>query len=378
MNPVVEVLNVTREAAWLPWAVQYFFLIGLSVGCFLLTLPGFALGRPAWLRLARLALIGALVCGFAAPVALLADLHQPGRFWRFYAHPNLHSWMAWGAFFIPGYVGGLCLYAWAALRPGLAAAPARVSLLGRAWRLAALPWLPRMPRLLPLAAAWTTGFAALVLLYTGMEVMVVRARPLWNTPFLPVQFAVTALAGAIGLVLVLDRLLPPRDRGMEVALNRLLALSLAATLAVGGAWLATGLLGLDAAHAAALASVAGSPEWRFAALWAGLAAAVPAALALWRPAGTGWLSGLIALHAAWMFRWTVFIGGQTVPKSGAGFYAYHLPLGHDGLLGILGTGGLCLFLLIALTALLPWEAAGPARAAAPAAAPVAPAAPGRA
>ena len=29
---IVEVINMPREVAWLPWAVQYFFLIGLSVG----------------------------------------------------------------------------------------------------------------------------------------------------------------------------------------------------------------------------------------------------------------------------------------------------------------------------------------------------------
>ena len=36
MNPnIVETINVAREVAWLPWAVQYFFLIGLSYGAYL-------------------------------------------------------------------------------------------------------------------------------------------------------------------------------------------------------------------------------------------------------------------------------------------------------------------------------------------------------
>ena len=34
------------------------------------------------------------------------------------------------------------------------------------------------------------------------EVAVVQARPLWNTPLLPLQFFVTAFAGAVGLVLL--------------------------------------------------------------------------------------------------------------------------------------------------------------------------------
>lgn len=339
MSPVIEVVNIAREVSWLPWAVQYFFLIGLSVGGFALSLPGLAFGNAAWLRVARLALLVALVTGLAAPVALLADLHQPGRFWRFYAQPNLRSWMAWGAFFIPGYLGGLLLYAFAALRPALPR-PLRG---------------PACPLLLRGASLLGVVFGALVLLYTGMEVMVVRARPLWNTPLLPMQFALTAFAGAVGGVLLLDRLLGGHDRALAQRLTRLLAWLMFAALVLGGIWLAFGALRREPVHAAALASVVHSPAWRATALWAGGAALLTATLAALPR--LGWLAGLLALHSAWMFRWTVFIGGQTVPKTGAGFYDYHLPLGHDGWLGILGTAGLCLFLLIALTSLLPWDKA---------------------
>ena len=54
-----------------------------------------------------------------------------------------------------------------------------------------------------------------------------------------------------------------------------------------------------------------------------------------------------------MMRWTILIGGQEVPKMGAGFYNYVLPMGFDGLLGIVGTLGLWVTLFIALTTLLP-------------------------
>ena len=42
---IVEMLYVARDPAWAPWAVQYFFLIGLSVGAFLLSLPGLAFAQ---------------------------------------------------------------------------------------------------------------------------------------------------------------------------------------------------------------------------------------------------------------------------------------------------------------------------------------------
>ena len=60
------------------------------------------------------------------------------------------------------------------------------------------------------------------------------------------------------------------------------------------------------------------------------------------------------MHSAWMMRWTLFIGGQEIPKTGAGFYQYHLPLGQDGWLGLIGTAGLWIFVFIVLTSLLPW------------------------
>lgn len=349
---IVETINVTREVAWLPWAVQYFFLIGLSYGAFVLSLPGIVWRRPGWAGISRLALLGALLCGLTAPVALLSDLHQPGRFLNFYLHPNGTSWMAWGAFFIPVFLGGLFIYAWLALRPTLAQLASRPGLLGRL--AGALAMGGHESRRALVAAAVLTGLgAALVALYTGAEVMVVRARPLWNTPLLPLQFFVTAFAGAVGLTLLFNRFTGAQpDAGATRRLARVLAISQIAALAVGGLWLALGLTGLSESHARALAEMAGAFNWEVTAVWAGGSALLTLYLALRHP-GSGLLLGLLALHATWMMRWTIFIGGQEIPKTGAGLYQYHLPLGQDGLLGIIGTAGLWVALLVIITTVLP-------------------------
>lgn len=360
---VLEVVNVSREVTWLPWAVQYFFLIGISVACFTMSLPGYLSESRQALPLARVALVGALVCGLVAPVALLADLHQPGRFWRFYAHPNLGSWMAWGAFFIPGYLAGLMVFAWAALKPELAQSGRGDGLVPRLHALIALGTEP-VPGVLKLAAAFTAAMGLLVLLYTGMELMVVRARPLWSTPFLPLQLVATSVVGSAGLVLVLDRVTGEHDGQTERTASRWLMWGLVSTIVLGAAWLAVARLGLSSTHADALASVSGLRSWRLSAIWLATAVMVPLVLVWLKPAGLGWLVGLIGLHAAWMFRWTVFIGGQTLPKTGAGEYSYHLPLGHNGLLGVVGTAGLWLAAFIIITALLPGRS--PAQSARPA------------
>ena len=353
-NQIIEVLNVTRETAWLPWAVQYFFLIGLSYGSFMLTLPYFVFGRAQHEKLGRLALLGALVCGLTAPVALLADLHGPGRFLNFYLHFQPQSWMSWGSFFIPIYVGGLLLYAWLVLRGDFAEQDrGGDSFHARLCRFAGRGGAA--PRMAISAAALLTLIAAvLVALYTGMEVMVVRARPLWHTPFLPLQFAATAFAGAIGLSLLFNRVIGGHDTRLEIGLNRLLVLALAAVLALGGGWLFVSLSGVSLSHSTAFNEVAGVPQWQLTAVWAALATILPMVLAIWRPASSGLITGLIAVHSAWMMRWTILIGGQSIPKTGAGLYGYQLPLGGDGLLGIVGTLGLWIALLLLMVDYLPW------------------------
>jgi tetrathionate reductase subunit C len=353
-SQIIEVLNVTREVAWLPWAVSYFFLIGLSYGCFMLTLPYFVFGRARHEKLARLALLGALTCGLTAPVALLADLHGPGRFLNFYLHFQPQSWMSWGAFFIPIYLGGLLLYAWLALRGDFAAQDQH----GNAFlsRLAGRGGAASQ-KTISAAALLTLIGAVLVAVYTGMEVMVIQARALWNTPFLPLQFAATAFTGAIGLCLLFNRTLcgrRERDIALEISLNRLLVLGLAVVLTLGCGWLFVSMSGISASHSAAFNQVAGLSQWQLSAVWAVLATILPMTLALWRPASSGLITGLIAVHSAWMMRWTIFIGGQTIPKTGAGLYDYHLPLGSDGLLGIVGTLGLWIALLLLMVEYLPW------------------------
>lgn len=348
---IVEMLYVARDPAWAPWAVQYFFLIGLSVGAFALSLPGLAFGWAGWRETSRMALLAALVCGLAAPVALLSDLHNPGRFLNFYLHPQPHSWMSWGAFFIPAYVGLLLVYAWVALAPSFRAAAEKGGALAPVQRLLGGPARPGLLATLGLA---TLVAAALVALYTGVEVMVVKARPLWNSALLPLQFLATAIAGAIGLMLLLERFVGAGVRAVETRLNRLLAATLVVVCAIGAAWFALAFVD-GTAEARALAQVAGSTIWRNYAIWSAAAVVVPLAIALFKPRGTGVLTGLLALHAAWMFRWIVFVGGQNVPKTGAGLYQHPIALGPDGWTGIIGTAGLWLVILLALTTLLPWS-----------------------
>ena len=216
---IIELLTPAYEAAWLPWAVQYFFLIGIAATAGLLA-AWLAFGVPGSVR-ARLlpaTVVVLLVTGIAAPVSLLADLHQPGRFWHFYAYPTPWSWMSIGAFLLPVYV-------------------TLVMLFSASWWLRKLQWMRVIGVLMALSAIT-------ILTYTGGEMMVVRSRPLWATPFLPVNLALTGALGTLGAVLLVARWLPEGLRGFPIGLLRRLAqLVTLALMAAALAWALLGVLG---------------------------------------------------------------------------------------------------------------------------------------
>ena len=127
------------------------------------------------------------------------------------------------------------------------------------------------------------------------------------------------------------------------------------TLAMVAVWAVAGWLGQGRSFQAALQLWQQFPVWRLSML----GSAVAGAALLWALVRGGQRMacprytlalGLGLAAAAWAFRWALFMGVQGVPKYGAGLYIYHMPLGGDGLLGMLGVAGLC----IALVTLATW------------------------
>jgi tetrathionate reductase subunit C len=274
---IVELLTPAYESAWLPWAVQYFFLAGIATGAALLAAAcAWAPRASALARLLPAAVLVLAVSAVAAPVSLLA-------------------------------VSALTITA-----------------------------------------------------YTGAELMAVRSRPLWNTLWVPLNLALTGWLATLGCMLATARFLPARLRPDAGALQALRVLGLALALALCllamvAVWSVAGWLGQGRSFQAALQLWQQFPVWRLSML----GSAVAGAALLWALAQGGprmacprytLALGLGLAAAAWAFRWGLFMGVQGVPKYGAGLYIYHMPLGGDGLLGMLGVAGLC----IALVTLATW------------------------
>lgn len=326
---ITEILTPYQDVAWLPWAVQYFFLVGLAaISAIIATICAFTPQGSAWARLEPAATTLLFVCAIAAPFSLLADLHQPARFWHFYAHFTPWSWMSWGAILLPAFV--LLAVVYSAL-----------------WWFGVRGWQRLTGVLL--------SFSALsVLLYSGAEVMVLRSRVLWHTNFIPVNFALTAWLGTVGGMLMLGPLL--RDRFGPLPRGPMLVLGLlaCASLAVAGmAWIGLGITGREPSFTHAYELFLTYPAWQLSLLASALLGGVILVMLwIWSVRDQGWLFrgvlGMMMLGSAWVFRWVVFMSVQGVPKYGAGLYLYSMPLGADGLLGVIGIFGLWVA-LIALT-----------------------------
>lgn len=330
---IIELLTPSYEAAWLPWAVQYFFLVGIATGAALLV-SACAWGKAgsALARLLPAAVLTLAISALSAPVSLLADLHQPARFWHFYAHFTPWSWMSLGAVLMPLFVG--------------------LSVL-----MIALWWLGQK-RFMRLLTPVLVLSALSIAVYTGAEIMAVRSRPLWSTLWVPVNLALTGWLATVGATLVLERFLPTSLRSGIAALQvlRKVGLTLAAALVLAAlVWAVTGMQGGSPSFDAALRLWNDFPTWRISMLGSGLVGAVVVGALVrgtWRLDRPGYTlvlgTGLAA--AAWAFRWALFMGVQGVPKFGAGLYLYHMPLGGDGLLGMVGVAGLC----VALVSMATW------------------------
>lgn len=318
---IEEVLTRPQEISWLPWAVQYFFFIGIAT-CAALFACVLHWRKKESATLENLTLLIALTCSITAPLALTADLHQTARFWHFYAYPTPWSWMPWGALFLPLFTGVLGLWFLAQQLKRFTQKSYRVT-----------KWLALASALLAVG----------LLTYTGREVSVVHARPIWFSYAFPFVMFLSALQTFFALLVV-----SLRD---ERALKRKLALAQIWTLGllaiVVTIWATGDTLSGDAIRDwIAVSSSARYYAAGWAVLW--LISLGIGCVALYQPLSMPLriLQALSAMALCWLMRWTLLIQVQTVPKFNAQFNPYSLPAGTDGWLAILGTFGLWIALLI--------------------------------
>src|SRR5690625_4731104 len=102
---IIDILTPAYDAARLPWAVQYFVLVDIATATAITAAcSSFPDTHSPARRILPAAVTVLVVTAIVAPIALFADLQQPGRFWHFYAYFSPQSLMSIGAFLLPVFV----------------------------------------------------------------------------------------------------------------------------------------------------------------------------------------------------------------------------------------------------------------------------------
>lgn len=374
MTAMNELVQPVWDVAWSLAIPQYFFMTGVSAAAFLVSSLAYGFGDRRFEAIGGLSLIVALTVLLAAPLNLVADLGQPGRFYELVFATHATAPMSWGVFLLTTYPALILLELLFAFRGALVARAAASTGRARALhRWLAFGHATHGPadaarahaisrRLALLGIPWALAVHG----YTGYILGVMKARPLWHTALMPVVFLVSAMVSGVAFVILVAAAMERLEgrRGLDPALSALLAKLLAgfvvADLVLRLFWYSIQWGYGVAAYGPVAHHLFVDSFWTAIVLETVLGLGVPLAVALvpaWRSRPRVlYAAAALAVIGVWVFRWDTVIGGQLVPKIGAGFYAYAPPLwGGDGVMQVAGNWGLWLFLLLAATSILPWR-----------------------
>jgi formate-dependent nitrite reductase membrane component NrfD len=271
-------LVAQEEWGWL-LALDLFFG-GMGGGLFLLCL-GFNLPPSV-------ALISVLFVALGA-VVLLIELGHPLRAWRALCRP-FSSWISRGVFCVTLFMLFAILYS----APGFDAF---------AWL---APESDAARRTIGIIAAVS---ALMVVLYPGFVLAASPSIPFWNSPLLPVIFALHSLMVASGFLFLVA---PVLDSAKLPLINSLEIILIVVNLVLGVMYLSASKGSGLAAKEAVRRLNAGSLGWTFKLGVVLLGMIGPLLIILWMPAVAA-LAGVFILIGGLLFRYCVLRAGVYVP-----------------------------------------------------------------
>lgn len=358
---IIEIINVIHDIVWGIGDVHYFFMIGASAAALLFTSLVYVFGLNRYKALAPIGLIVALSLGMAAPLNLIADLSQPGRFYSLYYHTHFRSPMSWGTFILTLYLLAALIYAWVVFRGDLARRGQGNGSISSLYRILALGGGRSSRASVRLTGAAAIFFSLTVITYTGVEISAARAVALWHSALIPILFIATALVSGVALVVLIGCFVGGvRDVSQRKAVGDLLFGLLLTDLFLQLLWLLVEIVFGVRSSQIAGRFIFQNHLTSFVVLGIGGTVLLPILLlvlpSLRRTWGTLVAASILATMGAWVFRWNIVIGGQEIPKTSAGFYNYTPALfGQDSVLNVVANLAFALFLIFFLTWLLPIE-----------------------
>jgi formate-dependent nitrite reductase membrane component NrfD len=197
--------HFVRPPNWTWYILFYFFLAGLSGGCYAIGALLRLTGRPSYAKLSRLAYLAAFPLIIVCPILLTVDLGQPARFWHM---------------LIDSAGGGLNFKYWSPMSLGVWALGvysgiAFVSFVGELYAPVGRLLSGILGRLLMLVGL---VFALFIGAYTGV-LLSVSNQPVWSDGWpLGGLFLASGLSGAAALLLLL---LPGRRQELASSVRAL-------------------------------------------------------------------------------------------------------------------------------------------------------------
>ncbi|MHB1654368.1 MAG: NrfD/PsrC family molybdoenzyme membrane anchor subunit [Desulfitobacteriaceae bacterium] len=207
--PTVHFFNTPHEIYWGLLIALYFYYTGMSAGSFILTSLGTVFGIEKYKKLSKVGVLMAIVLLAFAPLHLLFDLAQPGRFLNLFTHVHLTSAMSWGVYLLILYPLDLVIYAWYLFRQdmvnglnkgGFKASFYSFLLFGKK-DLSPIA-LENDKKKAKFFGTLGVPLALLVHGYTGFILGNVQARAIWNTPLMPIIFLMSAMVSGTGLFII--------------------------------------------------------------------------------------------------------------------------------------------------------------------------------
>ncbi len=196
----LSVTGLSDRVPWGMWITIDLSAIGLGAGAFLLSAAVYLLGLKKYEPVARVAVFVGLLGYTSALLTLLLDIGRPDRFWHGWVFWNTHS-VLWEIIMCITLYSGILTIEFLTIvadHPFL-----------RRW-----PWVARLAhqahRLMPVLAVVGAGLSLLHQSSLGATYGVIKARPVWYKPTMPIMFIAQAIATSpllvVALTLVVSKL----------------------------------------------------------------------------------------------------------------------------------------------------------------------------
>lgn len=370
---IVELIQNSGHVDWTVAIPQYFLFTGISAAAFLLSTLTYVFDDKRYESIAGLSLIVAFIVLVAAPLNLIADLGQPGRFYSLFYNLHDTSPMSWGVFLLTSYPLLIALEMFFVFRSRCVQRSLATSGLSKFfYRFLALgstqvtaQTTARDHKISKILGTIGIPTALAVHGYTGYILGVVRARALWHTSLMPLIFLLSAMVSGIALIMLLTWFMVRDDQEkvnwpLMDRLGILLAWSIIGDLTLRLLWYSIGIFYSSASFQEVGSFIFGRNFMESVVLELGLALFLPLIVmiipSLRRIRPLFMLTVIFSFLGVMLFRWDAVIGGQLIPKTGAGFYEYFPEIwGRTGFMHLASNWGFLVFLFIVFTSFLPWQ-----------------------